>query len=245
VTGVTGVIGTANGEAAGSERVSIPPNAFYVPSPVILLSTVDPDGQVDVSAMSAVGVVCLDPPVIAVGIKARRRTYRNIRRTGTFVVNLPLEEDLHAVDYTGTRKFRDSPEKVAESGLAIERLPESGLPYVTSCPVAMACELAGNLGRTELGLDGPPSHQVVLGRITECTVERQWLAEDELRLEDMPVLLYLNRVYAARGRNLGVQRFTDDPEVMAAKLREYRSLSIDRKGPGWTSRPSTTSSTGS
>lgn len=229
---------TATEEAAGTERVSIPPNAFYVPSPVILLSTVNEDGEIDVSAMSAVGVVCLDPPVIAVGIKARRRTYRNIRRTGTFVVNLPLEQDLHAVDYTGTRKFRDAPGKVAESGLAIERLPETRLPYVTSCPVAMACEMVGNLGRAELGLDGPPSHQVVLGRITECTVERQWLAEDELRLEDMPVLLYLNRVYAARGRNLGVQRFTDDPEVMAAKLREYRSLTIERKGPGWTSRPS-------
>ena len=59
------------------------------------------------------------------------------------------------------------------------------------------------------------------------------------------MLLYLNRVYASRGHNLGVQRFTDDPEVMAAKLREYRSLTIERKGPGWTSRPSTTSSTGS
>jgi flavin reductase (DIM6/NTAB) family NADH-FMN oxidoreductase RutF len=238
-------IAPANGEAAGRERVSIPANAFYVPSPVILLSTVDADGEVDVSAMSAVGVVCLDPPVIAVGIKARRRTYRNIRRTGTFVVNLPLEEDLHAVDYTGTRKFRNAPDKVAESGLAVATLPETGLPYIVSCPVAMACEMVGNLGRNELGLDGPPSHQVVLGKITECTVERRWLAEDELRLEDMPVLLYLNRVYAARGRNLGVQRFTDDPAVMAAKLHEYRSLTIERKGPGWTSRPSTTSSTGS
>ncbi len=233
---------SAEGAADSSpgERVSIPANAFYVPSPVVLLSTVNEDGEVDVSAMSAVGVVCLDPPVIAVGIKARRRTYRNIRRTNTFVVNLPLEEDLHAVDYTGTRKFRDSPDKVAESGLSIDRLPGTGLPYVTSCPVAMACEMVGNLGRNELGLDGPPSHQVVLGKITECTVERQWLADDELRLEDMPVLLYLNRVYAARGRNLGTQRFTDDPEVMAAKLREYRSLTIERKGPGWTSRPSTT-----
>lgn len=240
---------TATGPPApaerGTERISIPPNAFYVPSPVVLLTTEDEDGRVNVSAMSAVGVVCLDPPVIAVGIKARRRTYRNIRRSGTFVVNLPLEEDLHAVDYTGTRKFRHAPDKVAESGLSVDRMPETKLPYVTSCPVAMACDLVGNLGRHELGLDGAPSHQVVLGRITECTVERRWLAEDELRLEDMPVLLYLNRVYAARGRNLGVQRFTDDPEVMAAKLREYRSLSIERKGPGWTSRPSTTSSNGS
>ena len=85
----------------------------------------------------------------------------------------------------------------------------------------------------------------MLGRITECTVERQWLADDELRLEDMPVLLYLNRVYAARGRNLGTQRFTDDPEVMAEKLRYYRSLTLERKVPAWTSRPSIDSSSDS
>ena len=228
-----------------TERVNVPPNAFYVPSPVILLSTVDEEGTVDVSAMSAVGVVCLEPAVIAVGIKPRRRTYRNIRRSGTFVVNLPLEDELHAVDYTGTRKIKNEPDKVAAAGLSIGTMPETGLPYVTSCPVSMACEMVGNLGRNELGLDGPPSHQVVLGRITECTVERQWLAEDELRLEDMPVLLYLNRVYAARGRTLGTQRFTDDPEVMAEKLRYYRSLTLERKVPAWTSRPSIDSSSDS
>lgn len=209
---------------AGPGRTSIAPNAFYVPSPVVLLSTESEDGQVDVSAMSAVGVVCLDPPILAVGIKPRRHTYKNIRRTGSFVVNLPLQDGLEASDYTGTRSWRKEPEKVAKAGLAVARLPESGLPYLPSCPISMACVLVGNLGRHELGLDMPPSHQVVLGRMTECSVDDAWLGEDEVRLEDMPVLVYLNRVYAARGGVLGVQRFTDDPAKRDAKMREYRSL---------------------
>lgn len=214
---------------AGTGRTSIPPKAFYVPSPVVLLSTESEDGEVDVSAMSAVGVVCLDPPILAVGIKPRRHTYKNIRRTGSFVVNLPLQQDLEASDYTGTRSWRKEPEKVEKAGLEVGRLPESGLPYVPSCPISMACTLVGNLGRHELGLDVPPSHQVVLGRITECSVDNTWLGEDEVRLEDMPILVYLNRVYAARGDVLGVQRFTDDPAKREAKMREYRSLGVHQE----------------
>ncbi|WP_078861970.1 flavin reductase family protein [Streptomyces sp. NRRL F-5123] len=213
---------TAPARATG--RTSVPPNAFYVPSPVVLLSTEDENGEVDVSAMSAVGVVCLDPAVLAVGIKPRRQTYKNIRRTGSFVVNLPLQDGLEAADYTGTRPWRKEPDKLRNAGLEVARLPESGLPYLPSCPIAMACTLVGNLGRHELRLDVPPSHQVVLGRMTECSIDDEWLGEDEVRLEDMPVLLYLNRVYAARGDVLGVQRFTDDPAKREAKMREYRSL---------------------
>ncbi|MEU3660335.1 flavin reductase family protein [Streptomyces sp. NPDC032940] len=222
---------TPSAEAQGAQspdrgpgRTSIPPNAFYVPSPVVLLSTESEDGECDVSAMSAVGVVCLDPPILAVGIKPRRQTYKNIRRTGSFVVNLPLQDGLEAADYTGTRSWRREPEKLEKAGLTVDRLPESGLPYLPSCPISMACTLVGNLGRHELGLDVPPSHQVVVGRMTECSVDNAWLGEDEVRLEDMPVLVYLNRVYASRGANLGVQRFTDDPAKREAKMREYRSL---------------------
>lgn len=212
-------------EAAGTgEKVSVSPNAFYVPSPVVLLTTASEAGEVDVSAMSAVGVVCLDPAIIAVGIKPRRHTYKNIRRTGAFVVNLPLESDLGAVDYTGTRSFRHSPDKVAEAGLEIRRMPATGLPFVASCPIVMACTMVGNLGRKELGLEVAPSHQTVLGRITECLVDESWIGEGELRLEDMPVLVYLNRIYAERGAVLGEQRFTDDPDKRREKMRAYRSL---------------------
>lgn len=211
-------------EPVPGTKVSVPPNAFYVPSPVVLLTTVSEDGQPDVSAMSAVGVTCLEPAIIAVGIKPRRQTYKNIRRTGRFVVNLPLEPDLWASDFTGTRPLRKHPDKVLESGLEIATMPGTGLPYVASCPIVMACDVVGNLGRKELNLDVTPSHQTVLGRITECLVDQEWLGDDEVRLEEMPVLIYLNRIYARRGEVLQEQRFTDDPDKREEKMRAYRSL---------------------
>jgi len=211
-------------DSKSPNMVSVPPNAFYVPSPVLLLSTLSRDGIVDVSTMSAVGVVCLNPAIIAIGIKPRRVTYRNIRRTEKFVVSVPLEGELWSADYVGTRSLRLHPNKIAESGLTINHLPKTGLPYVENSAVVMACKLVSNLGRKELKLDFPPSHQVVIGQITECIVDPQWLGEDEMLLEQMPLLLYLNRVYAARGSVMEEQRFTDDPDKRREKMREYRSL---------------------
>ena len=210
----------------------VPPNAFYIPSPVVLLSTLSPTGEADVSTMSAVGVACLTPPIVAVGIKPGRTSYRHIRQRGAFALSLPLEGDLWASDYVGTRKFRDRPGKVAECGLELGRFPESGLPYVASCPIVMACELVASLGRHELGLSSATSHQVVLGRMTECLVDREWIEGDEVRLEDMPVLLYLNRIYCRLGEALGAQRFSDDPAKREIKMREYRSLGLEVQPAG-------------
>lgn len=209
----------------------IPPNAFYLPSPVVLLSTISRELTPDVSAMSAAGVLCLTPPVIGIGIKPSRRSYRNIRETGDFVVNLPLQKDLHAVDFTGTRKLRHHPAKVAEAGLELGTMEGVCSPCVLECPIVMACELVGTLGPRELGLT-KTSHQVVLGKIVACFVDPEWIRADEVAIEQMPLVLYLNRIYAANGKTLGVQRFTDNEEKRLVKMREYRSLSQETDHSG-------------
>ena len=208
--------------AETKERV--PANAFYLPSPVVLLSTIGRDSTPDVSAMSAAGALCLTPAVIGIGIKPSRRSYRNIRETGDFVVNLPLQEHLHAVDFTGTRKLRHHPAKIGEAGLTLGAVEGVRSPCVLECPIVMACELVGTLGPRELGLP-KASHQVVLGKIVSCFVDAEWIRDDEVAIEQMPLLLYLNRIYAAVGENLAVQRFTDDEQKRLVKMREYRSLS--------------------
>ena len=51
-------------------RVS--PDAFLMPSAVTVMATLTSEGVVDFSTMPAVGVVCLTPAIVAVGIKPRR-----------------------------------------------------------------------------------------------------------------------------------------------------------------------------
>lgn len=51
-------------------RVS--PNTFLMPSAVTVMGTLTSEGVVDFSTMSSVGVVCLTPAIVAVGVKPRQ-----------------------------------------------------------------------------------------------------------------------------------------------------------------------------
>jgi flavin reductase (DIM6/NTAB) family NADH-FMN oxidoreductase RutF len=215
--------GQRPGEAQSTEKVAVPPNAFYVPSPVVLVSTIDAKGTPDVSTMSAVGAACLDPALVAIGIKTSRRTYRNIRETRQFVINLPLDDLLWASDVVGTRKMRSVPNKVELAKLTLRSMPRVAAPYVHECPIAMACELATILDHAALNTSRV-SHHCVIGRIVQCLVDPRWIRDNEVRLEEMPLLVYLNRYYARTGAVLETQRFTDDERTRVEKMRQYRDL---------------------
>ncbi len=210
-------------------QVSVPANAFYMPSPVVLLVTLGPDDLIDISTMSAAGALCLEPAIVGVGIKPSRRSYRHIRQRQHFTLSLPLVEHLDAADFLGTRKLARHPDKVKKSGLTVGRTPQHGLPYVLECPIAMACELVGIWDGDDFGIKQPLSHHIVLGRIVECVVGGRWIRDDEVRLEEMPVILYLNRYYAAVGAQLGKQRFTDEPTKREQKMKEYRALGMEER----------------
>lgn len=68
-------------------RVS--PNAFLVPSAVTVMGTLTPEGVVDFSTMSAVGVVCLTPAIVAVGVKPRRTAFANLMRAAVSRSSFP------------------------------------------------------------------------------------------------------------------------------------------------------------
>lgn len=201
-------------------------NAFYIPSPVVMVSTISRDDVPDVSTMSAVGVLCLTPPIIGIGMKPSRQTYKNIRQTREFVINLPLEQDLHAADIVGTRKLRSCPTKLADAGLTLKPMSKLRCPGISGSPIVMGCVLVNILTHVELGVERA-SHHVVLGRITECIVDESWIKDEEVRLEEMPVLIYLNRYYAGVGKKLAQQRFTDDPEKQLMKMKEYRQIALE------------------
>lgn len=206
------------------ELRAVLPNAFYLPSPVVLMGTRSGDGTPDLSTMSAVGVLCLQPPIIGIGIKRSRETYNNVVTTKEFTLNLPLISHLTAIDFLGTRKMRRVPEKIDKSGLELVDMAEVDAPGVAGFPILMGCRLLSVLDRHSLPNERPISHHMVIGQMVECQVQADWIREGEVRIEEIPTVVYLNRYYAGIGELLGVQRFTDDPVVRDRKMRAYRRV---------------------
>ncbi|MFI9509686.1 flavin reductase family protein [Nocardia sp. NPDC052566] len=164
----------------------IEPAILYLGTPVVLISTVNPDGTPNLAPMSSAfwlgwrGIL---------GMAARSQTVRNLLRTGECVLNLPSDALAPAVDRlamtTGTtpvpqwkhdRGYRYEPDKFGTSGLHPVESETVAPPRVSECPVAMEAvlEAAHPLAEGDKDLEG---NIVVL----EVRVQRVW-AHDEIRL---------------------------------------------------------------
>ncbi len=76
-------------------HTSIEPGILYFGTPVVLISTINPDGSANLAPMSSVfwlGWRC------ALGLAAVSRTPQNMIRTGECVLNLPSADLVTMVD---------------------------------------------------------------------------------------------------------------------------------------------------
>jgi flavin reductase (DIM6/NTAB) family NADH-FMN oxidoreductase RutF len=132
-------------------HTAIDPAILYFGTPVVLVSSTNPDGTPNLAPMSSawwLGQSCL------LGFGARSQTPQNIQRTGECVLNLPSVREVAAVDRlaktTGSDPvpphkvamgYRHEPDKFQRAGL--EPLPSDCVapPRVRECPVHLEAEL--------------------------------------------------------------------------------------------------------
>ena len=205
--------------AAGSHDV-IDPAILYLGTPVVLISSENPDGSTNLAPMSSawwlgnLGVL---------GLASRSQTTRNILRTGECVLNLPSADQVDAVDrlalttgadpmsdFKKANGYRYEPDKFGTAGLS----PASSITVrperAAECPVNLEAAL---VAAHPLGGDDPQDRGSVLAievRVTAVHVH------PGIRLAGHP-----NRIDPGRWRPLimSFQHFYGlGPELRASRL---------------------------
>ena len=125
-------------------KVTLETSALLVPAPVVLLSSVGEAGTPNVMGVSWTGVACGTPPMVSVAIRPERLSYRLIRETGEFVLNIPPASLIRAVDFCGLVSGQER-DKFAEARLT----PMAGLKVraalIRECPVNLECVVRHSL----------------------------------------------------------------------------------------------------
>lgn len=133
----------------------IDPAILYFGTPVVLVSSLNPDGSPNLAPISSawwLGRSCL------LGFGARSQTPANILRTGECVLNLPSVGQVGAVDRlartTGSDPvpphkvamgYRHERDKFTVAGLTPEAAIDVAPPRVRECPVQLEAVLTGSL----------------------------------------------------------------------------------------------------
>lgn len=117
---------------------------IIVPRPIAWVSTLTPQGQVNLAPFSAFTFLSHDPPMIGISVGVRngvmKDTARNILAEREFVVNIAdqsLLQKLHESSF----EYPPDVSEAAELGLATEPSVHIRTPRIADAPVAMECRL--------------------------------------------------------------------------------------------------------
>jgi flavin reductase (DIM6/NTAB) family NADH-FMN oxidoreductase RutF len=131
----------------------VPLKVHYYGTPVVLISSTNPDGTSNLAPMSSAWWLNGEAML---GLATTSRTTRNIARTGECVLNLPSAALVDHVDRLalltgepvlspGKQKYgyRYEPNKFETAGLTPMPADLVSPPRVAECPIQLECELVG------------------------------------------------------------------------------------------------------
>ncbi|MGE4241465.1 flavin reductase family protein [Ramlibacter sp.] len=126
-----------------------PFKAIVAPRPIGWISTISPEGRVNLAPYSFFNALCETPPIIGFSSKGRKDTLRNAEATGEFVANLATRELANQMNISAAVV---GPE-VDEMQLAgLEAAPSTMVkaPRVAAAPAALECKLLSITELTDL-----------------------------------------------------------------------------------------------
>jgi flavin reductase (DIM6/NTAB) family NADH-FMN oxidoreductase RutF len=126
------------------------------PAPKVLVSCRGLDGENNVLAVGYCGNCSYDPPMVMVGIVPTRYSYKMIKESKCFVVNLVDRSYKETFDYLGSHSKRDG-DKLAAMNVKLQDGKMVNAPFLPDCPVNIECTIVDSI------VTG--SHEMFIGKI--------------------------------------------------------------------------------
>ena len=130
-----------------------------------------------------------------------RYSHAAIAEQKEFVVNIPTQELLKAVDYYGRVSRHRRSDKFTKAGLTLAPASQVASPLIAECPVNIECKLIHflNLG----------SHTLFVGQILAVHVDEALLDESgSIDYSKTQAIAYLGNEYWSLGQPLATAGFT-------------------------------------
>lgn len=172
--------------------ISLGPQVFLSPMPMMLVGTYDAEGRPNIMAAAWGGLSCSQPPCLSVSVRRSAWTYRAIAERKAFTVSLPGRTLVREADFTGLVSGRTE-DKFASLGLTAVAGEHVDAPYVAEAPAVLELLLRHTV---ELG-----SHTQFIGEIMDVKVNKTCLNADGLpdpaRMEALLYAPLVNEYYVS------------------------------------------------
>ena len=163
------------------------------PMPVLLISTFNEDGSVDV--MNAAWGTMLDRDMVALNLTETHKTVENIKARKGFVVHIADAKHVVEADYFGVVSGSKESEKFAKSGMTYTKSELVDAPIINELPIAMECEFI-EYQSDDTGLG-------VIGKVLRTSVEEANMKDGKVDIDSIEAIAfdpYTHGYYKVGGR---------------------------------------------
>jgi flavin reductase (DIM6/NTAB) family NADH-FMN oxidoreductase RutF len=168
-------------------------SAMLNPVPVVLITSKNKDGKINVFTVGWIGTACTKPPMITVAIRPERLSYEYIKESGDFVVNLPNSRMVREVDYCGVRSGKQI-DKIKEMNFTTEDSKDVTAPIISECSIALECRVKSI---TPLG-----THDLFLAEVVNTHIDNKLIdTNGKIHFEKADLITYSHGEYFSVNSN--------------------------------------------
>ena len=141
------------------------------------------------------GIINSDPPMTYVSIRPERHSYKIIKESGEFVINLVPRSLVRSADFCGVRTGAKM-DKFKKLKMTAAAASTVSAPLIEESPICLECKV------TEVKPLG--THDMFLAEITAVQVDEKYIDEKgRLRMDKCRLTAYCHGEYFDLGQKLG------------------------------------------
>jgi flavin reductase (DIM6/NTAB) family NADH-FMN oxidoreductase RutF len=175
-------------------KITWKPGTFLYPIPAVMVSCGDMENS-NIITVAWTGILNTDPAMVYISVRPSRYSYKLIKDSGEFVINLTTEKLARATDWCGVRtgeKF----DKFKEMNLTKEKANFVNCPMIKESPVSVECKVKEI---RELG-----SHHMFVADVLAINADEKYIDENgAFDISKCNLMAYANGGYYSLDKKIG------------------------------------------
>lgn len=175
--------------------------AMLFPLPAVMVSCGDSPENYNIITLSWVGTICSEPLMCYISVRPGRHSYKLIKESMEFVINLTNKELAHATDWCGVKSGRNF-DKFKEMDLTPGKSKMVNAPTIEEAPVSIECRV------TEIKSLG--THDMFIAEVVNIQVDDKYVdpITGIFSLPSVKPISYTKGFYFEQGEEIGKQGWT-------------------------------------
>ena len=172
------------------------PGTMIYPLPAVLVSCGNQSLGFNIITIAWTGTLCTHPPLCYISVRPERYSYKLIKMTGEYVINLTTRRLAYATDWCGVKSGREV-NKFEKMKLTPEKAQKVTAPLIEESPLNIECRIKKIV---PLG-----SHDMFMSHVVAINAEKSLInpKTGAFQLSQADPICYAHGRYFVLGRMIG------------------------------------------